>query len=118
MQLRVLLLGIILGLSSVTAMAGSGHDHGHGHAHSPAPVDQATAKTNASKIVAAFVKRNELDKSWASIAASSVEKKLSNGNAKWVVVFVNKNITDTDKQKFYVFLTLGGDYVATNYTGK
>lgn len=111
MQLRTLSLGIILSFFSATAIA-------HGLAHSIGLVDQATAKTNASRIVAAFIKRNELDKSWASIKASSVEKKVSNGNTEWVVVFINKNITDTAKQKFYVFLTLGGDYIATNYTGK
>lgn len=40
------------------------------------------------------------------------------GDTEWVVVFVNDKIADTDKQKLYVFLTLGGDYIAANYTGK
>ncbi|MBL4868767.1 MAG: hypothetical protein JKY67_20580 [Pseudomonadales bacterium] len=117
MQLPALLLGIILGLSSVAAMAGSGHDHGHGHSHSYAPVDQATAKTNATNIVAGLVNRNKLEKSWASVTANSVEKKEFKGKSEWVAVFVNDKITDTDKQKLYVFLTLGGKYIAANFTG-
>ena len=115
MRLRTLLLGFTIGLFSITAMAESGHDHGHGHSHSP--VNQATAKTKATEIVADFVKRNKLDKSWTSVTASSVEKKVFKGSQEWVVVFVNDKITDTSKQKLYVFLTLGGDYIAANHTG-
>ena len=101
----------------MAAIAGGGHDHGHGHSHSNVPVNEATAQANATKIVAEFVSRGKLDKSWASIAASSIEKKEFKGKQEWVVVFVNKKITDYTKQKLYVFLTLSGDYIAANYTG-
>ena len=116
MQLKTLLFSLFLSLCSATAMAGSGHDHGHSHSH--APVNQATATTNATEVVAALVKRNKLDESWASIKPSSVEKKVFGGAPEWVAVFVNDKITDTDKRKLYVFLTLGGDYIAANYTGE
>ncbi|MBN4080301.1 hypothetical protein JYT31_01415 [Beggiatoa alba] len=115
MRLTTLLLGSIIGLLPITVMAGSGHDHGHSHVH--APVDQATAKIKATKIVTVLAKRNTLDISWASTTASSVEKKTFKGQSEWVAVFVNKNITDTNKQKLYVFMTLAGDYIAANYTG-
>lgn len=99
-------------------MAGSGHDHDHGHSHSYTPVNQEKATENANDIVTALVKRKKLDISWSSIKASSVEKISVKGNPEWVVVFVNKNIADADKQKLYVFLTLGGDYIAANFSGK
>ena len=116
MQLKTLLLGFTLGLLPMTVMAGSGHDHGHSHSHSP--VTQTMAQANATEIVAALVNRNKLENSWSSIAASSIENITFKGNSEWLVVFVNKKITDTDKQKLYVFLTLGGDYIAANFTGK
>jgi CHASE1-domain containing sensor protein len=94
-------------------MAGSGHDHGHSYT----PVNQVTATAKATENVASLVNRNKLDKSWATVTASSVEKKVFGANSEWVVVFVNDKITDTGKQKLYVFLTLGGDYIAANYTG-
>lgn len=118
MQLKTLLLSLSLSLCSATAAAGSNHDHDHGHSHSHAPVNQVTATTNATEIVAALVKRNKLDESWASIMPSSVEKKVFKGDLEWVAVFVNDKITDTDKRKLYVFLTLGGDYIAANFTGE
>jgi len=119
-QTRTWVLGIILGLFSICAMAGSGHDHGHSHddGHSHGPVDQSTAKKNAEKIVESLVKKNKVDESWAAISAASVEKKEFNGKSEWVVVFVNEKISNADKQKLYVFLTMGGDYVAANFSGK
>ena len=114
MQLKTLLLCFSLGLLPITVTAGSNHDHSHSHT----PVNQGTAKTNATAIVAALVKRNKLDSSWTSTTANSVEKKSINGNTEWLIVFINDKITDTSKQKLYVFLTLGGDYIAANFTGK
>lgn len=114
MHLKTLTFGFLLSLFSVSAIAGGGH----GHSHSYTPVNQATAKTKATKIVAALVKRNKLDKSWSSVTVNSIDKKTYQGNSEWVAVFVNNKITDKQKQKFYVFLTLGGDYIAANFTGK
>ena len=118
MRLTTLLFGFIISLSTLPSMAGSGHDHDHGHSHSHTPVNQGQVSANATEIVAALVNRNKLDKSWESIKASSVEKITVQGNPEWRVVFVNTDITDADKQKLYVFLTLGGDYIAANFTGK
>ena len=118
MRLTTLLFGFILSLSTLPSMAGSGHDHDHGHSHSYTPVNQDKAGVNAAEIVAALVNRSKLDKSWKSIKASSVEKITVQGNTEWRIVFVNTNITDANKQKLYVFLTLGGDYIAANFTGK
>ena len=113
-------LTITLVLSSLLfgapLIAGSGHDHGHSHSYNP--VNQEKASANATEIVAALVKRNKLNESWASVKVASVEKITAQSNPEWVVVFEDKNITDAKKQKLYVFLTLGGDYIAANFTGK
>ena len=116
MKIKALLLSLTLGLFSMTAVAGGGHDHGHGHSHEP--VDQATAKANATKIIASFIKQNTLDTSWAGTTVTSSEKKMFNGQQEWVVSFVNEKVADAKKRQLYVFLTLSGDYIAANYTGK
>lgn len=95
-------------------IAGTGHDHGH----SQAPVNQETAEKNADKVIASLIERNKIDKSWSTIKASSVEKKMMNNRHEWAVTYSNEKINDVDKQKLYVFLTIGGEYIAVNYTGK
>ena len=116
MKLKILLLGFTLGLFSIMAVAGGGHDHGHGHSHSP--VDQTTANATATKIIASFIKQKTLNKSWASTTVSSSEKKVFNDRQEWVVSFINEKVADDKKRKLYIFLTLSGDYIAANYTGK
>lgn len=116
MQLKTLLLVSYLGFFSILAVAGGGHEHGHGHSHSA--VNQDVAKAKATKIVVNFVNKKIVDESWLLIPADSVEKKKFNGTQEWVVSFVNKNAVDAKKTKLYVFLTLAGDYIAANYSGK
>lgn len=118
MKLKTIFIGALFGLSSMTLMAGSGSGHDHGHSHAPAVVNQSVATENATKVVASLIKKKTLEQSWANIKASSVEKKIFANNPEWVVTFVNEKITDTAKQKLYVFLTPGGEYIAANYTGK
>jgi len=95
-------------------IAGGGHDHGHAQA----PVTQEVAEKNADQVIASLVDREKIEKNWASTKANSVDKKEINGSTEWVVIYINKKITDTEKQKLYVFLTIGGEYIAANYTGK
>ena len=89
----------------------------HGYSHTELPVSQEIANEKASKIIAQLIEDGQLDKSWAFITATSVKKIVFKGNREWEVVFVNKQITDPAKQKIYVFLTLGGEHVAVNYSG-
>jgi len=118
MRLSTLLSGFILSLFVFSAHAGTGHDHGHSHGHSHGPVSEDKAKANAAEVVTKLIKRSKIDKSWGTIQASSVEKITVQGMPEWKVVFENENIKDESKQKLYVFLTMGGDYIAANFTGK
>lgn len=116
MELKKLILGISFTLFSMVAIAGGGHNHGHGHSHGP--VNKETAHSKATRIVANFIKQKTLDKSWSGTTVSSSEKKKFNGKEEWVVSFVNDKAVDVEKRKLYIFLTLSGDYIAANYTGK
>jgi len=117
MKLTALTFGLLFSLFSFSVMAGGSHDHGHGHSHSAAPVDQATAQTKATTVVAGLVKRNKLAKSWASVAVNSANKKDFKGKKEWLITFVNNKVADKAKKKLYVFLTLSGDYIAANFSG-
>ena len=103
-------------LFGAPAFAGTGHDHGHSHAQAPATKE--TAEKNAKQAVISLVKSKKLDESWMSAIASGSEKKVFSGHPEWVVSFVNEKEADTEKQKLYVFLSLEGEYIAANYTGK
>lgn len=120
MRLNILLLGFIFSAFTFLVMAGNQHSHDgdHGHSHSQMAVDEVTATTKATTIVASLVEKDKLDKSWGTVVAGSVEKQTFEGDTEWVVSFVNTEITDLTKQTLYVFLTMNGEYIAANHTGK
>lgn len=105
-------LSLLLLLAS-PVFAGSGHDHGHTHD----PVTKSQAENVAIQSVAKLVEKGKIDKSWKSVDVSTSEKKDFSGHMEWVVVFKNAKISDPEKQTLYVFLSLGGEYLAANYTG-
>ena len=116
--MKTLPIALVLSSLLFCAPAIGGSDHDHGHSHAQAPVDKATVEKNSVNVINELIENKKLDKSWALIAVSSSEKKAINGGTEWLVTFVNKKITDTEKQKLYIFLTLDGEYIAANYTGK
>jgi hypothetical protein len=114
MRIQTIIFSLVLSFFSLTAMAGTGHDHGHSHD----PVTQSRAEEIATKNVARLADNDKIDSSWKSSKATKSEKKDFSGHMEWVVVFKNENISDPAKQTLYIFLGLGGEYIAANYTGK
>ncbi|NOZ55022.1 MAG: hypothetical protein GXP08_18100 [Gammaproteobacteria bacterium] len=114
MQIQTIIFALILSFFSLTAIAGTDHDHSHSHT----PVSQSQAEATAIKNVIRLADNGKIDKSWKSIKVMKTEQKTFNEHLEWVVVFENKTLNDPAKQTLYVFLTLGGEYLAANYTGK
>lgn len=112
----VLLISSFLLASPV--MAGAGHEHGPGGSHAHGPISSDAAVKRAEKQVKSLVQKGKLDKSWsAAKLVESVQKDFGKGQ-EWVVSFKNDQEKDTTKQTLYVFYTLNGSYLATNFTGK
>ena len=116
MRIQTLIFTCTLSLFSFTAMAGPGHEHSHSHAS--VPVSQDDAKVIATKAVAALAEKRKIEKSWQSVRAEKAEQKTFKDNTEWVVTFNNSEISDATKRTLYVFLTLGGEYIAANHSGK
>ncbi len=113
MQLKTLIFGFLLSLFSVTVIAGGDHDHSHSHE----PIDKNQAEITAIENLTRLIGKGKLDKSWASIKASKIEKKIFSGHPEWMVIFTNDRIVEPEKRTLYVFLSINGDYLAANYTG-
>ena len=105
-------------LFAAPAMAGTGHEHGSDGSHSHGPINSDAAIKKAEKQVKSLVKSGKLDKSWAGIKAASAIQKTFGDEDEWVVTFKNDKISDASKQTLYIFYTLSGAYIASNFTGK
>lgn len=113
MRIQTLIFSLIVSLFSWGAWAGPGHDHGHSHD----PVTQSQAETIATEKLAKLIEQGKLDSSWKDVKVAKAEQKKFKDQMEWVVSFQNSTASDPSKQTLYVFLTLGGEYLAANFTG-
>ena len=123
MKLIKNLLVIMPFLFTGNLYAGSGHSHdkdgGHSnHGHSHGTVSKARVIKKAKYKISRLVKKGKVDNSWKGLNPVSVTQKKFGKKMEWVVEFHNQGIKDATKQKLFVFYSLDGHYIATNYTGK
>ena len=93
-----------------SAQAGSGHSH--------EPVTEEVASRMAIKKIDQLVEKGTIHNSWSGIKPTMAEKKPFAKGPEWVVTFSNAAVPDPSKRKLYVFFSMDGHYLATNYTGK
>ena len=72
----------------------------------------------ATEKVKSLAESGKIDKSWAGIKAVGATQKTFANESEWVVTFKNEKVSDVTKQTLYLFFTLDGSYIATNFTGK
>ena len=113
MRKIIICLLLLLAFTVTVAYAGSGHSHGP-----TTPVSKEQALEKATSMVKTFVEKEKLDASWAEVAPTSGAKKQMKSGKEWVVTFNNPTVEDKTKQTLYVFLNVGGEYLAANYSGK
>ena len=114
--LKTLLMTMILSLSSL-----QGHGGGHSHSHD-APAKEEVSKSAIKKMAKQELKRltvqKKIDGSWLFVPISKMSKTNYNYNNEWIVEFKNVGIKEKSKQTLYVFISVYGDLMGANYTGK
>jgi len=99
-------------------MASGTHEHGAGGSHSHGPISSDAAVKKATTKVTSLIEGGKLDKSWANLKAVGATQKDFGKGPEWVVTFKNDTVSDATKQTLYLFYSLDGTYIATNFTGK
>ena len=113
MRKILICLLVLITFTVAVAYAGAGHSHGP-----TKPVSKEQALEKATSMVKIFVKKEKLDASWAEVAPATGIKKQMKSDQEWVITFINPKVEDETKQTLYVFLNVGGEYLAANFSGK
>lgn len=110
--MRNLIVTAVFGLTliSAAAFAGAGHSH--------APVSKEVAAGMAEEKRDQLVQSGKLDKVWSGVAVSSTEQKTFAKGPEWVITFRNNAVADPAKRTLYLFYSLDGHYLASNFLGK
>lgn len=106
-----ILLAIAFFLAPGFAFAHGSHEHGP-----DVTKEQATAK--ATEAVAKLVAEKKIEDSWQGAKADLTEQRSFGKKTEWVVIFKNAKAKDEAKRTLYVFLSLDGRVLASNFTGK
>ena len=93
------------------------HSHSHGdHKHKEA-LSEKKIEAIANKQVKHLVAEKIIGKTWSDISKDKMEEKKFNNTYEWVISYKNSKIEDEKKQTLYVFISLTGKIMASNYTG-
>ncbi|MES2784157.1 MAG: DUF6488 family protein [Pseudomonadota bacterium] len=88
------------------------------HFHGSTPAKEETVLGCAAQRKDALVASGKLDASWKAVKQEKVEQVDGKKGKEWKVTFKNPAATDKDKQSLYVFLSVPGNVLAANHTGK
>jgi len=116
-NLTLILLFLSATLFTSLIMAGGGHEHDSDGGHSQGPVSSDNVINRALKKVSKMATAGKIDASWSGVKAGHAEQKTYSKGPEWVVTFKNDKIKDTAKKTLYLFFSLDGHYIASNYTG-
>lgn len=105
----------LLALAAGSASAAEGSSC---HFHGNTPASEKTVVDCASQRKAALVRSGKLDKSWEAVKVEKTEQINGKKGKEWKVSFKNAAVKEADKNTLYVFMSLPGNYIASNFTGK
>ena len=98
-----------------TLLAGGGLRAHPGHG---ADISREQAVERAATEIERLTAQGKLEKSWPIESRLVSAAVADRGNRpEWVVVFENRN-AQTTSDRLYVFLSLTGEYLAANFTGR
>lgn len=115
---RHLVLACLVTFASALApvsLAGPGTGHSHGN-EKPKITSQQAQKV-ASKQLAYLVEKQKIAKSWWGISPNEPSQKNYGKGLEWVVTFANAKEANPKKKTLYVFVSLRGKILGSNFSG-
>jgi len=88
------------------------------HFHGSKPAAEETVLTCAAQRKDSLVSSGKLDASWKAVKHEKIEQVDGKKGKEWKVSFKNASVTDAAKNTLYVFMSLPGNYIASNFSGK
>lgn len=88
------------------------------HFHGTTPAKEATVLGCAAQRKDALVTSGKLEPSWKGVTHEALAQVDGRKGKEWKVSFRNPAAADQGKQTLYVFLSMPGNVLAANFTGK
>ena len=119
-MIRTILIAVML--SFTVLYAGNTHNHDLPNHSNCDALHLQTKSTAIQEIAKQELKRlvlsKRIPKSWKSVPVKKLGKTNDSYHNDWVVVFENLKIKKKARQNLHIFITVYGQVIARNYTGK
>ncbi len=94
------------------------HSHGGkgGHSHAKENIDMEKSIEIAKTHITRLISKEKINASWEKAVLDKSEKKDFDGKSEWLITFDNEK--GVKGKKLYIFLSLTGEFVAANFSGK
>lgn len=119
MRSIILILSFLGSVMPVLAHEGhSTHGGGNPYKEFGVEIDEQQAKDFSTDVIRKLVENRKLADSWNEAVSQKTYKKTFKNELEWVVMFENSNEKESEKRNLYIFLSLYGDFMGANFTGK
>tara|TARA_B110000503_G_C6887417_1_gene305295 strand:+ start:145 stop:495 length:351 start_codon:yes stop_codon:yes gene_type:complete len=98
--------------AAFSSEGGSCHFHGHKTAA------EATVSGCAAQRKAALVKNGKLEVSWTAVKQEKIEVIEGKKAKEWKVTFKDAAAKEKSKETLYMFFSMPGNFIASNFTGQ
>ncbi len=117
---QVYSLGIVAALAISTLSSAPLFADGGGdcHFHGNKPAVEETVLNCAEKHKTRLIQKGTIESTWTTIKHESIQQvEAKSGKKEWKVIFKDAFAKDKAKETLYMFFSLPGNFLATNYTG-
>ena len=88
------------------------------HFHGDTPIKEPILVDCASKHKDNLIKKGKIDASWGGVKLDKSEMVDGKKTKEWKLTFKNPTEKDAGKQTLYMFYSLTGNLIGSNFTGK
>lgn len=117
-QVRSLGIAAALTLSALSASPLLASGDGECHFHGNKPAVEATVLTCAEMHKGRLIKKGTIESTWTAVKHDSIQQvEVKGGKKEWKVLFKDASAKDKTKETLYMFFSLPGNFLASNFTG-
>lgn len=116
--MKFIAIAIVCVAAQMLAVPAFADKGGSCHFHGSTPAKEDTVLMCAAQRKDALVASGKLDASWKAVRHEKLEQVEGKKGKEWKITFRNPAAPDKDKQSLYVFLSMPGNVLAANHTGK
>ncbi len=107
---------LVSGAMATPTLVAGGDSKCHFHGNKPATED--TVLTCAEMHKSRLIKKGTIESTWAEVKHDTIQQvDVKSGKKEWKVAFKDAGAKDKAKETLYMFFSISGNFLASNFTG-